>query len=68
VTSGKPITEYQIGVVRRMIRQGVRKSKQIARRADMDVDTLREFMFLELAEHYSQLAKNPPSHQGDGKG
>ena len=53
---GHPISDYQRGVIRRMIRQGCEELHRIARRAELDPATVRLFLFRELqarcqAEH-----------------
>jgi hypothetical protein len=53
---GQPISEYQRGVIYRMVRQGCEEINRIANRAELHPTTVRAFIIRELrvrlaAEH-----------------
>ena len=53
MTRGHPISDYQRGVIRRMVRQGCTELQRIARRVELDPATVRLFLFRELAARYT---------------
>jgi len=50
---GKPLSEYQQGVIRRMVRHGCMEIHRMADRAECDGVTVRAFILRELRERYA---------------